>query len=234
MNPSTYAVADKLVQAVAGSKDLGRARVVLCPPFVWLTDLSHKPVPGLEFGAQDAFWEEQGAFTGEISPRMLKSSGVKYVLVGHSERRRLGETDEIVNKKMKAVLAAGLRAILCVGESAEVRSKGMGAAKRAVAAQLKNDLAGVKAQNGKLAVAYEPIWAIGAGNADDPAAAGEMAGLIRSILSSKVPVLYGGSVTSGNAERFLSRKDIDGALVGGASLSAPEFKKIVALAAKNK
>ncbi len=241
MNPPTFAQADKLVRAAAGSKNLGKVKVVLCPPFVWLTDLSHKPAAGLEFGAQDVFWEAQGAFTGEISPKMLKNSGVKYVIIGHSERRQLGETDGMVNRKVKAALAAGLKVILCVGESAEIRSKGMGAAKRAIAAQLKAGLAGVRAEGGKLAVAYEPVWAIGTGNPDDPAAAEEMAGFIRSILNSKFqipnskfPVLYGGSVTSGNTERFLSCKDIDGALVGGASLSAPEFKKIVALAAKNK
>ncbi len=235
MNPGTFREAEKLVHGVAASKYLNKARVVLCPPFVWLTDLSHNPVSGLEFGAQNVFWEEKGAFTGEISPKMLKSSGVKYVIIGHSERRKLGETDEMVNRKVRAALLAGLKVILCVGESAEIRRIRMRAGKRAVSAKLRAGVPDVKAKVGKLAVAYEPIWAIGTGNAEQPASAAEMAVRIREVSGVKnMPVLYGGSMTSGNAEGFLSRKEISGALVGGASLRAPEFNKIVALAAKQK
>ncbi len=243
MNPSTYREAEKLALEVGSSKYLDKAEVVLCPPFTWLTDLSHKPLRGLKFGAQDVFWEDKGAFTGEISPRMLKNSGVKYVIIGHSERRRLGETDEMVNKKLKIALKNGLKAILCVGESAKVRSTGRMAAKRAIAGQLKADLKGVKA-DGRLAVAYEPIWAVSTvrsavsrDNADTPENAADMVRFISSLVnskfrvsSSKIRVLYGGSVTSRNARSFLQYKEIGGALVGGASLKAEEFKKIVEIA----
>lgn len=233
MNPPTFREAEKLVKALTGSR-LG-ARVVLCPPFVWLTDLSHKEYPGLEFGAQDVFWEKSGAYTGEISPLMLKNSGVKYVIVGHSERRRLGETDEMVNRKLKAALRAGLKPILCVGEGRDVRRRGLVAAKNFVKRQMQKDLAGVGAKS--LVIAYEPVWAISTekgSRVDTPEDAAEMIQFIKETLSSMFHasrfmfrVLYGGSVTSGNAGRFLKRPEIDGALVGGASIRSAEFKKII-------
>jgi triosephosphate isomerase (TIM) len=233
MNPASYKEADTLVQRV--SKYAGKIKsvdVVLCPPFTWLTDLSHGATKGILWGAQDVFWEEKGAFTGEVSPVMLKNSNVKYVIIGHSERRKwLGETDEMVNKKVLAALKGGLRVILCVGEPLSVRKKGFSTAKKFVKNQLIKDLRGVRAS---LVIAYEPIWAISGGKyghpTDDPKDSAEMARFIRSVVMGQLPrvvVIYGGSVNSKNAKSFLQYKEIDGALVGGASLDAKEFNKII-------
>lgn len=204
-----------------------KAEVVVCPAFPFLSDWDKK---GAQLGAQDVFWENVrsgGAYTGEVSAEMLKSFGVKYVIIGHSERRaNLGETDEVVNKKMKTALAAGLKVILCVGESKEVRKKGIKFAENFVRQELRADFAGVKNKFlDKIAVAYEPIWAIGTGVADTPAGAEAMAEFIKRLV--KVKVLYGGSVNSKNAGKFLNQKGIDGALVGGASLNSNEFQKII-------
>lgn len=240
MNPATYEEAEALAKAVA-EKPSENAEVVLCPPFVWLTDLSHKAWKGIKFGAQDVFWEEKGAFTGEVSSAMLKNSKVEYVIIGHSERRKnVGETDEMVNKKVKAALQAGLKVILCVGESAEVRKGGIEAAKEFVGNQLKEDLKDIPNSQfsirDSVVIAYEPIWAISGGDpthaADDPKNAVEMIVFIKSLLATcyslpAVPVLYGGSVNGSNAKAFLGEKEIDGALVGGASLKPEEFAKIV-------
>lgn len=203
------------------------AEVVVCPSFPYLAAFSGKA--GFKLGAQDVFWENLrsgGAYTGEISAAMLKDFGAEYVIVGHSERRALGETDYIVNKKLKTALSAGLKVILCVGEAKEVRKRGFAAARGFVRNELRARLSGVKKKFLKnIAVAYEPIWAIGTGLADKPKDAAEVAGFIKKLLP--VRVLYGGSVSSKNAEKFLAQKEIDGALVGGASLDPKEFKKIV-------
>lgn len=231
MNPNTFAKAEKLVKAsAAGLRD--GVKVVLCPPFVYLTGISQLLKAEsyklkISLGAQDVFWEDKGAYTGEISPAMLKNSGVKYVIVGHSERRRLGETDEMVNKKLKAALKSGLKPILCVGEGRDVRRRGIAAAKNFVKRQLRNDLAGVKRVKSKnLIVAYEPVWAISTekgGHVDAPEDAAEMIQFIKSLLHTTyhIPhtnVLYGGSVTSASSASFLGRPEIDGVLVGGASI----------------
>lgn len=254
MNPPTYAEAEKLAQAVIKSSPKN-VDTVLCPPFVWLTDMSHEAAGKVKFGAQDVFWEEGGAFTGEVSAAMLKNSNVEYVIIGHSERRHhLAETDAMVNKKVLAALKAGLHVILCVGESKEVRRKGIPAAKRFVERQLREDLEGInqlsaeggsasggKAKSLSLSVAYEPIWAISGGDAthaaDDPKNAVEMIRFIKSTLHvacrlSHVAVLYGGSVNARNAASFLRQPEIGGALVGGASLKPKEFLGILKAAEK--
>ncbi|MBI2623623.1 MAG: triose-phosphate isomerase [Candidatus Liptonbacteria bacterium] len=244
MNPPTYKEAEQLAEAVIKSSPK-KVDVVLCPPFVWLTDMSHESTGKVKFGAQDVFWESGGAFTGEISAAMLKNSGVDYAIIGHSERRRhLGETDAMVNKKVLAALKAGLRVILCVGESKEVRRKGIDAAKRFVERQLREDLQGIKYQESSiknLVVTYEPVWAISGGDsthtADDPKNAVEMIAFIKSILNSIFHilysrVLYGGSVNAKNAGSFLREPEIGGALVGGASLKPKEFLGILKAAEK--
>ncbi|MEK7464654.1 MAG: triose-phosphate isomerase [Patescibacteria group bacterium] len=226
MNPQTYKKAEDLVNAVSHyAKGLRNIDIVLCPPFTWLTDFSHKNRSGISFGAQDVFWEKRGAYTGEISPEMLKNSKVDYVIIGHSERRSLGEADWIINKKVQAAVRGGLRVILCVGEPWGVRKKGIAATKKFVKNQLKRNLKnGLKTKN--LVIAYEPVWAIGSGKIDRPQDAGEISCFIKSVVPG-VRVLYGGSVTSKNVGGFMMQKEINGALVGGASLSSKEFVKIL-------
>ncbi|MBI2888986.1 MAG: triose-phosphate isomerase [Candidatus Liptonbacteria bacterium] len=245
MNPPTYKEAEQLAEAVIKSSPK-KVDVVLCPPFVWLTDMSHESTGKVKFGAQDVFWEEAGAFTGEVSAAMLKSSNVEYVIVGHSERRHnLAETDVMVNKKVLAALKAGLHVILCVGESKEVRRKGIPAAKRFVERQLREDLSGIdhlklEVQGLKLSITYEPVWAISGGDpthaADDPKNAVEMIRFIKSQLLAicylPLAVLYGGSVNAKNAGSFLREPEIGGALVGGASLKPKEFLGILKAAEK--
>lgn len=202
------------------------AEVVVCPAFPYLADFKKR---NFSLGAQDVFWENLrsgGAYTGEVSVAMLKDFGAEYVIVGHSERRALGEKDEVINKKLKTALASGLKVIFCVGEPKEIRRKGISAVKVFVQNELRAGLSGVKKKFLKnIAVAYEPVWAIGTGVADTPKNASEMAGYIKKLLPARV--LYGGSVNSGNARKFLAQREIDGALVGGASLDPKEFKKIV-------
>lgn len=215
-NPATVVEAMRLARAE------DRAGVVIAPPSAFLAAVE-ATTKRAALGAQDVSREKRGAHTGEVAPSMLRSLGVRYVIVGHSERRARGETDEEVNEKVKAVLAARLVPVLCVGESWVVRKKGFPAAKKFVSGQLRADLKGVRAKN--VIVAYEPVWAIGSGKADSPEEAAEMA---RFVKKSFVPrVLYGGSVTPKNASAFLKERAIDGALVGGASLKPSDFKKIL-------
>ncbi len=218
--------------------DTERVEVVVCPAFTalravqTLIDSDRLPI-GL--GAQNVHAEDKGAFTGEVSPPMLEALKVRYVIVGHSERRQIfGETDEIVNRKVRAVLAHGMTPILCVGETLEERD--LSRTEEKVAGQLRADLRGVPGeQAGSIVVAYEPIWAIGTGRNAEPADAGETIGLVRSTLAelySKeladgVRVQYGGSVKPGNIRDFMAHPEIDGALVGGASLDPEEFALIV-------
>lgn len=217
--------------------DQDRVEVVLCPPFTSLrsvqttTEDRHQEF-GL--GAQNMHWEDEGAFTGEISPSMLKALRCKYVILGHSERRELfGETDEYVNKKVKAAFAAGLVPILCCGETDSEREAGETDAK--VERQVRAGLAGIKSEQvASVVVAYEPIWAIGTGKTATPDDAQKTISFIRSVLADMhgdqvaqaVRILYGGSVKSGNAAALFGQADIDGGLVGGASLEAGEFAAI--------
>lgn len=244
-NPKSEKEALALFRGIRnGNKGL-RVSVVVCPPFVFLPKISDefkktKSNKNLLLGAQDVFWEESGPFTGEVGPAMLKSLGARYAIIGHSERRKwLHETDEMINKKVKLSLSDGLNVILCVGEPLEVRRKGNAAASAFIKNQLKKDLAGISGSSmgrGAMTIAYEPIWAIGTGKSDNPADAAHIIASIKKELKSKglkkPIVLYGGSVTSRNVADFVQLDEIDGALVGGASLQAAEFKKMIKLVAK--
>ncbi len=214
-----------------------KADVVIAPPFPFILKVG-KIISGASLGAQNSFWKNppagKGAYTGEVSPRILRAAGVRYVILGHSERRRIfGETDEIINKKILAAIDAGLNVILCVGESLAIRRKGVAAVESYLRGQVDADLRGFKKiWSSRLAIAYEPIWAIGTGHVDEPEDVAFIAKSIKSIVSSKfkiknIKLLYGGSVDSQNAKSFLKLKEVDGALVGRASLGASEFLKII-------
>jgi len=218
--------------------DAERVEVVICPAATSLRSVqtlidSDRLPYGL--GAQDVHWEDEGAFTGEIAPPMLVALRVGYVIVGHSERRAMfGETDETVNRKVRAVLAHGMTPILCVGETLQERD--VGATEDRVTAQVRADLAGVSASDAaKLVVAYEPVWAIGTGRNAEPSDAGQVIALIRQTiadlydgdLAQAVRIQYGGSVKAGNIRDFMAHPEVDGALVGGASLDPEELALIV-------
>jgi triosephosphate isomerase (TIM) len=200
--------------------------VVLCVPFTSLAVLS-KNLHGsrIRLGAQNVHWQESGAFTGEISGPMLSELGVRYVIVGHSERRQyFGETDETVNLRLKAAQKYDLIPILCVGETKQQRDAGETEAH--IFSQLEKDLVGVDQQ--KLVIAYEPIWAIGTGDTCETKEANRVIGLIRSKLTNPdVPIQYGGSVKPENIDEVMVMPEIDGVLVGGASLEASSFDRIV-------
>lgn len=212
---------------------LSRAEVVLCPPFVYL----HKAVTlcgaGVSVGAQNCSAHASGAFTGEVTADMLVDIGAQWVIIGHSERREMfGDSNDVVLEKVRRALASGLKVMLCVGESLEQRERGE--AKHVVAAQLESVLALLTSLE-SIVVAYEPIWAIGTGRTASAEDAQEMhASIKRQIVASglkgagSVKVLYGGSVKGSNAAELFSQKDIDGALVGGASLKAKDFLAIIA------
>jgi len=200
--------------------------VVLCVPFTSLAVLS-KNLHGsrIRLGAQNVHWQESGAFTGEISGPMLSELGVRYVIVGHSERRQyFGETDETVNLRLKAAQKYDLIPILCVGETKQQRDAGETEAH--IFSQLEKDLVGVDQQ--ALVIAYEPIWAIGTGDTCEAKEANRVIGLIRSKLTNPdVPIQYGGSVKPENIDEVMVMPEIDGVLVGGASLEARSFSRIV-------
>ena len=229
-NPTSLNEAKKLFNlAKRGIKKIKNVEVVICPPFSYLSLISSFLVPRSSFklGAQNCFWEEKGAFTGEISPLMLKDLGCKYVIVGHSERRTLGETDEIINKKLKAVLKAKLTPILCIGETLKERKKGK--TFKVLKTQLEKGLKNIRpflVPRSSFIIAYEPVWAIGTGKPCGIEEAREARLFIKSTVKS-IPILYGGSVTSKNGKDYVKEADFDGLLVGGASLEAKEFVKII-------
>jgi triosephosphate isomerase len=200
--------------------------IVLCVPFTALDSLS-KNLHGsrIRLGAQNVHWAKEGAFTGEIAAPMLVEVGVRYVVIGHSERRQyFGETDETVNLRLKAAQAAGLTPILCVGETKQQRDAGETEA--IIFNQLDKDLQGVDETN--LVIAYEPIWAIGTGDTCESIEANRVIGLIRSRLKNpNVSIQYGGSVKPENIDEIMAQPEIDGALVGGASLQPASFARIV-------
>ncbi|HXV71863.1 MAG TPA: triose-phosphate isomerase [Acidimicrobiia bacterium] len=220
------------------AEDYERVDVVVAPPFTSLRSIQvvieQDRIP-VSLGAQNVFWAESGAYTGEISAPMLAKLAVKFVIVGHSERREhFGESDEMVNKKATAVIAAGMTAIVCVGETLEQRE--VGEAETVVTTQLTGALRSLSLEDpAKLAVAYEPVWAIGTGRTALPDDAATIATIIReqlrdtlnSEVGGQVRVLYGGSVNAVNIKDFMAKKDIDGALVGGASLDPDQFAAIV-------
>lgn len=230
----------QLVQQVAyhlDEQDYDRSEIVVIPPFTALrsiqTLIDGDRLP-IGLGAQHCHYEESGAFTGEISPAMLAKLAVRYVVCGHSERRHVfGEDDETVNRKVRAVLAHDMRPILCVGETDEERERGE--AKDVVARQVQRGLDGVDAARADdVALAYEPVWAIGTGKTATPSDADEMCGFARSQLAevlgdaaaADIRVQYGGSVKPGNVAELMRQEQIDGALVGGASLEADDFAAI--------
>jgi len=210
--------------------------VVLCVPYTLLTAVK-EAVKGtnIKVAAQNMHWEEQGAFTGEISPLMLKDIGVDYCVIGHSERRQyFNETDETVNKKVLSALGHDIRPIVCVGETLQQRENGE--TEQLVRMQVNNALKGVTPEQIKeVVVAYEPIWAIGTGKTATPEQANEVIYHIRETLKelygddlhTEIRIQYGGSVKSSNIEEIMNQEDIDGALVGGASLNTREFVEIV-------
>lgn len=218
--------------------DYERSEVVICPPFTSIrsvqTTIDGDDLP-IAVGAQDMFWEDSGAYTGEVSPLMLAKLGVRYVIIGHSERRELfGETDESVNRKVKAALGHELVPIMCVGETLEERESG--AAESKVRSQVRAGIQGVsKEKVAGMVIAYEPIWAIGTGRTASAEDAQVMISLIRKVVrevamkggADNLRIQYGGSVKAGNIADLMAQPDIDGALVGGASLDPQEFALIV-------
>ncbi len=229
----SIALARGVLLALRGKRTV--PEVVVCPPFVALGEVRKAVAKSrVALGAQNVFWEDDGAFTGEISPRMLTELGVTHVIVGHSERRaHLAETDEMVHAKLVAAARNKLTPILCVGETADERARGEAESK--VAAQVRAAVRHVRFGREGFAVAYEPIWAIGTGESATPADAVAMHAHIRRILvaeldgptAAKAPILYGGSVDGTNAFSFLREPEIGGVLVGGASVKIHQFIEIL-------
>lgn len=215
--------------------------VVACVPFIDLpAAIEAAKGTNIKIGAQNCHWEESGAFTGEIAANMLTSIGVSYVIIGHSERRTyFGETDQTVNQRIRAALDAGLSVILCVGETLEQREQGI--TEELVALQTKIALLGVtKEELTRVIIAYEPIWAIGTGRTATSAQAGEVCRAIRSVIAAlydkqtadAFTIQYGGSMNAKNAAELLAQGDVDGGLIGGASLKAADFAEIVRAASE--
>ncbi len=231
------ALVEDLVPLVKDAK----CDVVICVPYVDLqVALEATKGTNIKVGAENCHFAESGAFTGEISANMLKEMGVEYVIIGHSERRTyFGETDVTVNKRTRAALDKGLTAIVCVGEYKEQREQGITA--ELVAMQTKIALGGVsKDELKKIIIAYEPVWAIGTGLTATAEQANEVCAVIRETIAklydedaaNGVTIQYGGSMNAGNADELLAQPDVDGGLIGGASLKAPDFAKIVDAASK--
>jgi len=213
-----------------------QAEVVVCPPFICLPAAKEAlDDSNIKLGAQNMYWEEQGAFTGEVAPGMLKEAGVEYVIIGHSERRQyFGETDEMVNKKVLSAVSHNLIPIICVGETLEQREQGV--TEKVVDTQTRAALKGLTADVAdRVVIAYEPVWAIGTGRTASSDDANEVIGYIRKVVESvlgsqaaaQIRILYGGSVKPDNAAELMNMPEIDGGLVGGASLKAQDFSKIV-------
>ena len=232
----TPSEAKTLLEAVVPAVKDADCEVIACVPFVDLSvALETTKGSNVKIGAENCHWAESGAFTGEISAPMLKEMGVEYVVLGHSERRQyFGETDETVNKRTKAALAAGLKPIVCVGELLWERECDI--TEEVIARQIKLDLFNVTAEELKnIVIAYEPVWAIGTGKTATSDQAEEMLAYIRSIVAEKygneaaedTSILYGGSCKASNAPELFAKPNIDGGLIGGASLKAADFKGII-------
>ena len=232
----TPAEAKELISALIPLVQDAQADVVICPPYLAIPTAAEL-VKGtnIALGAQNIHWAEKGAFTGEISAKMLKEVGVSYAIIGHSERRQyFGETDETVNMRTKAAITAGITPIICVGESLEERETGKTEA--IVSAQAEKALAGIVAEDVKaLVIAYEPIWAIGTGKTATKEQANETIACIRETVkklygketAEAVRIQYGGSMNPKNAAELMAMPEIDGGLIGGASLKAEDFSKVV-------
>jgi triosephosphate isomerase len=236
-NPVILNEAEELSRATQrGAHGLRGIEVVLCPPFPYLSAVNLQ-ISIVKLGAQDCFYEQKGAYTGAVSPAMLRDIGCEYVIIGHSERKQyFGETNEIINKKIKAALKAGLRVILCIGEDTRDTFDSRGHWTHEIDPRLKDQLvialAGVKkGQIQNITVAYEPVWAIGTGNAATPDDVLSAKIFVKKIISNlysrkeadKIRVLYGGSTDKKNAASFIKDGQADGLLVGGSSLDADEF-----------
>jgi triosephosphate isomerase len=230
-NTEAVEIVSKLNELIA---DVKGVEVIVGPPFTALSDVI-KVAGSIKITAQNMHWEEKGAFTGEISPIMLNDLGVEYVILGHSERRAyFGETNEIINKKIKSALAHGLKAILCVGEKLEDRERGN--TENVVEDHIKGGLEEISKEDmASIVIAYEPVWAIGTGKTATPEQAEEVHAFIRKLLTEmydaqvaeNTTILYGGSVKPANSKALFSKENIDGGLVGGASLKAEDFSVIV-------
>lgn len=233
MNTNVEQAATLVREMIGQLGKIGKVDKILCPPFVSLTTVDAIiQDTDVKLGAQNMYFEEKGAYTGEIAPPMLAGL-CEYVILGHSERRQyFGETDDIINKKIHAALKEGLKPILCVGERLEENEAGR--TEEVITRQVKGALANVKSPNG-MVIAYEPIWAIGTGKAATGNQANSVMGLIRHTVSkllgeqvaTDLRIQYGGSVTGANIVEFISQPEIDGALVGGASLKATDFLEII-------
>lgn len=226
----------KLIEEIKPLISAANCTVAICVPFVDIQNaVEATKNTHIGVGAQNCYFEEKGAYTGEVSAEMLKDSGVRYVILGHSERRTyFGETDEIINKKIKAALKAGLNVIFCVGESLEQREQNI--TFETIAREVKVALKGIdKSDLEKVTIAYEPIWAVGTGKNATPAEAEEICAFIRMLVSQlydkttseKLIIQYGGSMNAKNAKELLSQPNIDGGLIGGAALKAIDFAEIV-------
>ncbi|MCM8820984.1 MAG: triose-phosphate isomerase [Candidatus Omnitrophica bacterium] len=237
-NWKMYKTPKESIEFVKGLKDSVKVYsdrdILICPPFTSLVPVSDilKGTP-IKLGAQNVFFEEEGAFTGEISTRMLKDTGVSYIICGHSERRNIFmETDEIVNKKVKKIISSGITAILCVGEKLEEREGGN--TFNIIKRQIEKCLEGIKDTAG-VVIAYEPVWAIGTGKNATPEQAEEVHFFIRGLIeklfgkdfAEKILILYGGSVKPENIDSLMAQRDIDGVLIGGASLKLESFLRII-------
>ncbi len=231
MNPQTLEEAKGIFNSIKKTANkLNKVETIICPPFVYLYSLKAN-------GAQDIFYEERGSFTGEISAEMVKDVGVKYVIIGHSEKRRMGDTDDMINRKIKLALNAGLKIIFCIGEKTrDIESKYLGFIKNQIETGLKGV---VKKYFSNIIFAYEPVWAIGAGSqADSPESTlrtvmfikRRLFGIFGEELTKKTPILYGGSVSVKNAKDFLENAGIQGLLVGRESLNAKNFSEILKMA----
>ncbi|MDH5478140.1 MAG: triose-phosphate isomerase [Nitrospinota bacterium] len=236
MNNTISQAQDLIAGLTKNGGDMHKVEVIVAPPFTALRSVYDiLGQSSVHVAAQNLFWEESGAYTGEVSAMMIKEAGCKWVIIGHSERRQLfGETDETVNKRARAALASGLKPIVCIGETLEEREGGR--TYDVLHRQLDGGLNGLSAENmAKVTIAYEPVWAIGTGKTATSAQAQEAHEKIRAKLSSmfgqgvadKVRILYGGSMKPSNALELLSQPDVDGGLIGGASLNAHDFVEII-------
>lgn len=236
MNNDISATISLITELKKGISERPSATVIVCPPFISLetTQTLLKDTP-IKYGAQNMYYEESGAFTGEVSPIMLKSVGCEYVILGHSERRTIfNESDSLINKKIKSAIRHGLKPIFCIGETLEEREKGI--TFEVCERQVKNGLENINEDElNDLIIAYEPVWAIGTGKTATSQQAEEVHSFVRNLienmysknLAEKIVIQYGGSVKPENAKELLSQPNIDGALVGGACLKADSFLNII-------
>ncbi|HOL21293.1 MAG TPA: triose-phosphate isomerase [bacterium] len=237
-NWKMYKTPRESVEFVKGLKDAIKTYidrdVLICPPFTSLTSVAEAlEGSSIKLGAQNVFFEDEGAFTGEISPRMLKEIGVSYIICGHSERRNIFmETDEVINKKVQKTISSGITAILCVGEKLEERERGN--TFNVIKTQVEKCLEGIE-EAASVVIAYEPVWAIGTGKTATPEQAEEVHFFIRGLIeksfgkdfAERILILYGGSVKAENIDSLMAQRDIDGVLVGGASLKLESFLRII-------